>query len=119
MACERAPDAALGLASQPTLSRLENLAGWRALARMGLRMIDLFCDVFAKSAAAQNAGARLKAEWLADHAAPRAGEPTSPAGPFKIRSTRRVVGENTLKFRQRLRKRQICADQNIHGQHYP
>ena len=46
MACERAPDAALGLASQPTLSRLENLAGWRALARMGLRMIDLFCDSF-------------------------------------------------------------------------
>jgi DDE family transposase len=44
MACERAPDAALGLASQPTLSRLENLAGWRMLARMGLRLIDLFCD---------------------------------------------------------------------------
>jgi len=46
MACERVPDAALGLASQPTLSRLENLAGWRALARMGLKMIDLFCDSF-------------------------------------------------------------------------
>ena len=46
MACERAPDAALGLASQPTLSRLENLAGWRSLARMGFRLIDLFCDSF-------------------------------------------------------------------------
>jgi len=46
MACERAPDAALGLASQPTLSRLENLAGWRSLARMGLKLIDLFCDSF-------------------------------------------------------------------------
>ena len=46
MACGRAPEAALGLASQPTLSRLENLAGWRSLARMGLRMIDLFCDSF-------------------------------------------------------------------------
>ncbi len=46
MACERAPDAALGLASQPTLSRLENLAGWRSLARMGLKMIDLFCDSY-------------------------------------------------------------------------
>ncbi len=46
MACERAPDAALGLASQPTLSRLENLAGWRSLARMGLRLIDLFCESF-------------------------------------------------------------------------
>ena len=46
MACERSPDAALGLASQPTLSRLENLAGWRSLARMGLKMIDLFCDSY-------------------------------------------------------------------------
>lgn len=46
MACERAPDAALGLASQPTLSRLESLPGWRALARMGLKMIDLFCQSF-------------------------------------------------------------------------
>ena len=46
MACERVPDAALGLASQPTLSRLENLAGWRTLARMGLKLIDLFCDSF-------------------------------------------------------------------------
>ena len=36
-ACQRVPDAAPGLASQPTLSRLENLAGRRALARMGLR----------------------------------------------------------------------------------
>ena len=44
VACERAPDAARGLASQPTLSRLENLAGWRSLARMGLRLIDLFCE---------------------------------------------------------------------------
>ncbi len=46
MACERAPDATLGLASQPTLSRLENLAGWRSLARMGLKLIDLFCASF-------------------------------------------------------------------------
>jgi len=48
MACERVPDAALGLASQPTLSRLENLPGWRALARMGIRMIDAFCDSFSR-----------------------------------------------------------------------
>lgn len=46
MACERAPENALGLASQPTLSRLENLPGWRALARMGIGMIDAFCDSF-------------------------------------------------------------------------
>lgn len=46
MACERRPDAALGLASQPTLSRLENAPGWRTLARMGFKLIDLFCDSF-------------------------------------------------------------------------
>ena len=38
----------MGLASQPTLSRLENAVGWRVLARMGLRMIDTFCDSFAR-----------------------------------------------------------------------
>jgi hypothetical protein len=32
--------------SQPTLSRLENAPSWRALGRMGLSMIDLFCDSF-------------------------------------------------------------------------
>ena len=46
IACERAPDAALGLASQPTLSRLENTGSWRSLARMGLKLIDLFCQSF-------------------------------------------------------------------------
>jgi hypothetical protein len=46
MACERLPDSGPALASQPTLSRLENLPSWRDLARMGLKMIDLFCDSF-------------------------------------------------------------------------
>ena len=32
--------------SQPTLSRLENAPSWRELARMGLSMIDLFCESF-------------------------------------------------------------------------
>lgn len=46
MACEKSPQAPVGLASQPTLSRLENTASWRSLARMGLLMIDAFCDSF-------------------------------------------------------------------------
>ena len=46
MACERLPETGDALASQPTLSRLENLPSWRDLARMGLKMIDLFCDSF-------------------------------------------------------------------------
>lgn len=48
MACDKRPDADTGLASQPTLSRLENAATWRMLARMGLRMIDAFCDSYAR-----------------------------------------------------------------------
>ena len=46
MACDKRPDADIGLASQPTLSRLENAVNWRMLARMGLRMIDAFCDSY-------------------------------------------------------------------------
>jgi Transposase DDE domain group 1 len=43
IACGRLPDSDADLMSQPTLSRLENLADWRALGRIGLGLIDLFC----------------------------------------------------------------------------
>ena len=46
MACERLPESGHPLASQPTLSRLENTPSWRQLGRMGLALIDLFCDSF-------------------------------------------------------------------------
>jgi hypothetical protein len=46
IACERLPDSGRALASQPTLSRLENTPSWRQLGRMGLALIDLFCDSF-------------------------------------------------------------------------
>jgi hypothetical protein len=46
LACGRLPETGRDLMSQPTLSRLENAPSWRALARMGLSMIDLFCDSF-------------------------------------------------------------------------
>ncbi len=36
------------LASQPTLSRLENLPDLRALLRMGTAMIDLYCESYAR-----------------------------------------------------------------------
>ncbi len=44
IACERLPETSCGLSSQPTLSRLENTPSWRELARMGFKLIDLFCD---------------------------------------------------------------------------
>jgi hypothetical protein len=46
IACERLPGSGPALASQPTLSRLENTPSWRDLARMGLKLIDLFCASF-------------------------------------------------------------------------
>lgn len=44
IACGRAPDTGLDLMSQPTLSRLENLASRRVLKVIGLGLIDLFCS---------------------------------------------------------------------------
>ncbi len=46
LACGRLPKTGRDLTSQPTLSRLENAPSWRELTRMGLSMIDLFCDSF-------------------------------------------------------------------------
>jgi hypothetical protein len=44
LACGRLSETGDDLMSQPTLSRLENAPSWRQLARMGLSMIDLFCE---------------------------------------------------------------------------
>ncbi len=48
MYCGKTPAAEVGLASQPTLSCLENTVSWRALARMGAKMITAFCDSFVR-----------------------------------------------------------------------
>ncbi len=47
LAMERLPGRR-DLCSQPTISRLENLADTRALLRMGRAMVDLYCASFAK-----------------------------------------------------------------------
>ena len=44
IACGRAPESGLDPMSQPTLSRLENLADRRVLMAIGLAFIDLFCN---------------------------------------------------------------------------
>jgi hypothetical protein len=44
---DREPESGAGLPSQPTISRLENLADIRALYRIGINFIDLFCDGYA------------------------------------------------------------------------
>src|SRR5262245_16946407 len=45
-ACGRAPETGADLMSQPTLSRLENTPDWRALAKIGLHLVDLYCRSF-------------------------------------------------------------------------
>jgi hypothetical protein len=52
IALGRCPDTGADLMSQPTLSRLENLADWRALARIGIGMIDTFCRSYPQPPAA-------------------------------------------------------------------
>ena len=49
LVCGRLPETGRDLMSQPTLSRLENAPSWRELTRMGLSMIDLFCDSFERA----------------------------------------------------------------------
>ena len=48
MACERLPLSGPALASQPTLSRLENAPSKRELVRMAAGLIDLFCLSYKK-----------------------------------------------------------------------
>ena len=43
MALGKAPGEAVGLASQPTMSRWENVPDIRALIRMGREMVDIYC----------------------------------------------------------------------------
>jgi hypothetical protein len=47
IACDRAPEGGAGIPSQPTISRLENLADARTLYKMGIGFIDLFCRGYA------------------------------------------------------------------------
>lgn len=47
LACGHLPDSGADLASQPTVSRLENLPGLRDLIRLGRVMVDLYCDSYA------------------------------------------------------------------------
>jgi hypothetical protein len=48
IACERAPESGHDIPSQPTISRLENLADARTLYRIGTGFIDLFCRSYAR-----------------------------------------------------------------------
>ncbi len=43
IACDRAPEGGHDIPSQPTISRLENLADVKTLYRIGIGFIDLFC----------------------------------------------------------------------------
>ena len=47
IACNRAPEGGHDIPSQPTISRLENLADVKSLYRIGIGFIDLFCRGYA------------------------------------------------------------------------
>jgi hypothetical protein len=47
IACNRAPEGGHDIPSQPTISRLENLADAKTLYRIGIGFIDLFCRGYA------------------------------------------------------------------------
>lgn len=47
LALERGPETGAALCSQPTISRMENLADMRALIRMGREMVRIYCQSFA------------------------------------------------------------------------
>ncbi len=48
LALERGPETGAALCSQPTISRMENLADMRALIRMGREMVRVYCQSFAR-----------------------------------------------------------------------
>jgi len=49
LALERGPETGVALCSQPTISRMENLADTRALIRMGHDMVRFYCQSFARA----------------------------------------------------------------------
>ena len=49
MACGRLPESGVDLASQPTISRLENAPDLRALIRMSRAMVDLWCQGYPRA----------------------------------------------------------------------
>jgi hypothetical protein len=51
IACERAPETGRSIPSQPTISRLEDLADTRTLYKIGTGFIDLFCRSYARAPA--------------------------------------------------------------------
>ena len=69
------------------------------------------------STAIHNAGPADNAERFGDLAAMRADKAVRPTGPLKIGGTRRVIGKQMLKLRQRLGKSQIVALEDVHGRH--
>ena len=65
----------------------------------------------------QNARSTDNAERFGGLAAMRADKAVRPTRALKIGSTRRVIGKQLLKLRQRLGKNQIVALEDVHDRH--
>ncbi len=69
----------------------------------------------AASATGQDARPRGDAERFTHDAAVRAGEPVTPASFFQVGGAGRIVGEKSLKLRERSREWQVGSVENVHG----
>ena len=78
---------------------------------------DQEAGLAATPTALQNAGPGDYAEGLGDLAAIRAHKAVRPTSAPKIGGTRRVIGKQLLKLRQRTGKNQIVALVDVHGRH--
>jgi len=77
-------------------------------------------SVFAAALAAdQHPWPRGNTKRFTNFQATRARKPVDPASPLQIAGARIVIGKEPLKFRERLRERQIVDVENIHNSSLP
>ena len=79
IACERAPETGREIPSQPTISRLENLADARTLYRIGTGFIDLFCRSYARPPASIVLDMTTPTTWCTASRSWRCSTPTRAA----------------------------------------
>lgn len=70
-------------------------------------------NVLLTTTTAQHTGTIGKPIRITNHAAVRASKSGVPTNSFQVRSTRRIVGKQSLEFRQRPRERKRCTVEDV------
>jgi hypothetical protein len=86
LACGRLPESGAGLASQPTVSRLENAPDLRTLLRLGRAMVDLWCRGHRRPPKAITLASTTRSIGSMATSSSRCSTPTMTSGAF-CRST--------------------------------